>query len=484
MWNVEGGVYAPLSKWEITSIHQASLSILDTVGVQVGEEPFLQLLSDIGAEVEKDGRVRIPRPVVLKVLEMVPHRVALYGRDEILPLDVGERRVYLGTGGAAINILDLDSGEPRDPTLADLGNIAWLVENLDHIHFLLRPVVAKDVPAGILDVNKFYVCLANTNKHVMASATSSDSAKDVIELAAMITGGEDVLKTQPIISFVVSWMISPLKLDTAAGAVLATIVEKGVPVALSSAPMAGSTAPATLAGLLAQVHAEELFGLVLTQAIREEAPVLYGPVPAVADMRTMGYCGGAVESALLNAACVQLARFVKVPVYADAGLTDSKLSDIQAGYEKAANILLVALAGGNYIHHAAGMLESMLTVAYEQFVIDNDIIGMALRTLQGITVNVNTLAVKVIEEVGPGGNYLTQRHTLDHIRGSEYFFPATPDRQSRSAWEAAGGLDARERARTIAREILQKDRPVMIPSGLDQKIRSRFHILTPPRTKP
>lgn len=484
MWNGGGGVYAPLNKWELTSIHQASLSILDKVGVQVSEEPFLQLLSDIGGKVEKDGRVRIPRPVVLKVLEMVPHRVVLYGRDEIPQLDVGERRVYLGTGGAAINILDLDSGEARDPTLADLGNIAWLVENLDHIHFLLRPVVAKDVPAEILDVNKFYVCLANTNKHVMASAKSPDLAKDVIELAATIGGGEDALQAQPIISFIVSWMISPLKLDTKASEVLAMVVEKGLPVVLSSAPVAGSTAPATLGGLLAEVHAEELFGLVLAQAIREEAPVLYGPVPAVADMRTMGYCGGAIESGLLNVACVQLARLIKVPICADAGLTDSKLPDIQAGYEKAANILLVALAGGNYIHHAAGMLESMLTVAYEQFVIDNDIIGMALRALQGITVNHRTLATKVIEAVGPGGNFLTQRHTLDHIRGSEYFFPATPDRQPRSAWEEAGGLDARERARAIAREILQKDRPVLIPFDVDQKIRARFDILTPPRAMP
>ncbi|RLE40733.1 hypothetical protein DRJ23_01430 [Candidatus Acetothermia bacterium] len=196
-------------------------------------------------------------------------------------------------------------------------------------------------------------------------------------------------------------------------------------------------------------------------------------------MRTMNYLGGAIESALLNAACVQLGGLIDVPTYSDAGLTDSKLPDIQAGYEKAANIILVAMAGGNYIHHSAGMLESMLTVAYEQFVIDNDINGMALRALQGITVDEDTLATEVIERVGPGGNYLTQRHTLDHIRGDEYYLPTTADRRSRTAWEQAGGVDARERAREIVREILARERPALIPPEVDAQIRARFDIIAP-----
>lgn len=485
MWNsgLSGGKYQVLSLKDLEKIHQTAISVLDEVGVQVGKEPFLQIFSDAGCKVERDGRVRVPAGVVAEALEKVPHRVILHGRGEVPLLDLGAWRVHLGTGGAAVNILDLDSGEVRDPMLADLGDIAWLVENLENVHFLLRPVVARDVSPEILDVNKFYACLANSNKHVMASAASPETAQQVIELAAMIAGGVQELQDKPIISFVTSWMISPLKLDTKSAEVLLTVVNSGIPVALSSAPVAGSTAPATLAGLLVQVHAEELFGIVLTQAIREGAPVLYGPVPAVADMRTMSYLGGAIESALLNVACVQLAGLIDVPIYSDAGLTDSKLPDVQAGYEKAANIILVAMAGGNYIHHSAGMLESMLTVAYEQFVIDNDINGMALRALRGIKVSEDTLAREVIERVGPGGNYLTERHTLDHIRGDEYYLPATADRRSRASWEEAGGLDARARAKEIAREILKRKRPALIPPEVDEQIRARFDIVASKRAR-
>jgi len=471
-----------LSEHELAQIHEAALDVLTRVGVQVESEPFLTILSDAGCKVEKDGRVMISPQVVADALEKVPNRVVLHGRGEIPSLDLGGRRVHLGTGGAAVNILDLDSGEPRHPTLVDLGNIAWLVENLENIHFLLRPVVARDVPPEILDINKFYTCLANTTKHVMGSASSPQSAREVINLATMIAGGKEELRDKPIISFVTSWMISPLKLDLKSAEVLLTVIKGGIPVALSSAPITGSTAPATLAGLLVQVHAEELSGIVLAQTVCPGAPVLYGPVPAVADMRTMNYLGGAIESALLNAACVQLAALIDVPIYSDAGLTDSKLPDIQAGYEKAASIILVAMAGGNYIHHSAGMLESMLTVAYEQFVIDNDINGMALRALQGIEVNNDTLAAGVIEGVGPGGNFLTQRHTLTHLRGKEYYIPTTSDRRSRDSWMNDGGLDARDRARHIAREILAKERPFLISRKIDDSIRARFDIVTPRKT--
>jgi len=233
MLHVNGGTYRILSEQDLSRIHQAALTVLSRVGVEVGSEQFLTILSDVGGRVERDGRVTIPPEVVAEALEKVPNRVVLHGRGEVPPLDLGERRVHLGTGGAAVNILDLDSGEVRDPTLADLGDIAWLVENLENIHFLLRPVVARDVPPEILDINKFYTCLANTNKHVMASAASPESAREVIELAGMVAGGKKELRDKPIISFVTSWMISPLKLDAKSAEVLLAVIESGIPVALS-----------------------------------------------------------------------------------------------------------------------------------------------------------------------------------------------------------------------------------------------------------
>ena len=466
-----------LSDDDIRTIDRTSRSILTKTGIGVGSEPFLEIFASAGANVGKDGCVRFPDRVIDGAIESTPRRVLLHGRGGIPPLDLTGNHVYLGTGGAAIRVLDLEDGCTRDPKLADLADIAWLVENLDNIHFFLRPVVARDVPPDSLDVCTFYTCLANTSKHVMGAAASPETAKDVIDLAALVAGGSESLAENPIISFITSWMISPLTLDTGTSKVLMTVAEAGIPVALSSAPVAGSTAPATLSGLLAQAHAEQLSGIVFAQAIRRGAPILYGPVPAVADFHTMGYAGGAIESALLNAGCAQLAHSIGVPVYSDAGLTDSKLPDIQAGYEKGMNILLLALAGGNYIHHSGGMLESMLTVAYEQYVIDNDINGMALRALRGITVSPETLAEEVIASVGPGGNFLTQKHTLAHIRTDEYFVPATADRQGRAAWETAGSLDARERAIGVAREILQRPRGEFIPSDVERQIRNSFDLV-------
>ena len=475
-----GDKYGILSREEIEKIHKSSLCVLEEVGVRVDDEHFLTLFEETGANVDKNERlVKLPPSMVEEFVGMAPGEVLLAGRNPENDLLVGGRRVYLGTGGAAIHILDLETGEPRDPILRDQYNLGWLTENLENVHFYQCPVVCTDIPKEVVSINSFYAALAGTRKNVQESATDPQTAREIIEMAAMIAGGEETLRERPFISFVTSWMISPLKLDIGTSRVLETVASYGIPVALSSAPVTGSTAPATLAGLLTLVHAEELFGITLAQIVREGAPILYGPVPAVANMRNMAYLGGAIETGMMNAAAVQMADYINVPIYSDAGQTDSKLPDIQAGYEKGANILQVAMAGGNYIHHAAGMLESMLTVSYEQFVIDNDINGMALRALQGIKVNDDTLALDVIKVVGPGGNYLTQRHTLKYARSDEFYIPSGADRSSRVDWEKAGGKDARERAREIVRGILNQERPQLIPATIDSQIRRQFDIRLP-----
>jgi trimethylamine--corrinoid protein Co-methyltransferase len=309
----------------------------------------------------------------------------------------------------------------------------------------------------------------------MGAAQSVATVREVIEMAAVIAGGEEALVRRPIISFITSWMISPLQCATETTRVLLEIVRHKIPVALSSAPMAGSTSPITLAGTLAQVHAEQLSGIVLTQLASPGAPILYGAIPSMADMRTMAYVGGGIEFALMNAAISQMAQWIGVPNYNSAALTDSKVPDIQAGYEKAFSICLCALAGSNYIHHAAGMLESMRAVAYEQFVIDDEIIGMALRLLKGIQVDDETLGFEVIRDVGPAGNFLSSMHTVEFMR-REYYPQRLADRQSREAWEESGSMDGRARARRKAQEILRTHSPSEINPGVDQEIRKRFDI--------
>jgi trimethylamine--corrinoid protein Co-methyltransferase len=326
-----------------------------------------------------------------------------------------------------------------------------------------------------MDINQFYASLSNTTKHIMGAAQSVQTARDVIEMAQMIAGGKEALVKRPIISFVTSWMISPLHFATETTQVLLEIVRNKIPVALSSAPMAGSTSPVTLAGTLAQVHAEQLSGIVLTQLANPGSPVLYGAIPSMADLKTMGYVGGGIEFGLMNAAISQMAQSIQVPNYNSAGLTESKLPDIQAGYEKAYSVCLCVMAGSNYIHHAAGMLESMRAVAYEQFVIDDEIIGMALRLLKGIQIDRETLGLEALREVGPSGNFLSSMHTIKFMR-QEYFRQTLGDRQTRETWENSGSLDGRERARRKAREILKTHLPKGLDAKIDQEIRKRFDI--------
>ncbi len=475
MQALSGGQYQPLSEKDIARIHEAALRILEETGVRVGLEGAREIFRRHGARV--DGEiVRISPAVIEKALSVAPRQFLMAGREEKHDLILGDKRVYMGTGGAALTVLDPETGRARPGTLRDVAEIARLCDALENVHFYLRPCIPRDIPPEAMDINQFYAALANTTKNVMAAAQSPENARMIIEMAAMIAGGREALIKRPFISFVTSWMISPLHFADETTRVLLEVTANRIPVALSSAPMAGSTSPVTLAGTLVQVHAEQLSGIALTQFAHPGAPVLYGAIPSMADMKWMTYLGGGVEFGLMNAAIAQMARHIGVPNYNSAGLTDAKIPDIQSGYEKAFSLCLCALAGSNFIHHAAGMLESMKAVAYEQYVIDNEIIGMALRLLKGIRIDEETLGLDAIREAGPGGNYLSSPHTVRFMR-QEYFRPSVADRQNREAWEAAGAPDGRERARRIAKKILESHRPTEIDPVVDGEIRKRFTIL-------
>jgi trimethylamine--corrinoid protein Co-methyltransferase len=477
---LNGGIYKPLSPEGIETIHEASLTILEKTGItyESGLEETAAMLRDAGAGVDAENkRIRLPRDLIRKQTAMAPSQVVLYSRDGKYDLDLTRDKVHLGTGGAAVKILDLETGEPRSSTLKDLYDIGRLVDRLNHIHFFLRPCIPTDIPETDYDVNMFYACFKATGKHVMSGVNDEAGLHRVINMAAMLAGGKEQLQAKPFISVITSFAISPLKLCTQSTLIMQECNRQGIPVALSAAPMSGSTSPMTMAGTLAQLHAEQLAGIAMCQLTRPGAPVLYGGIPGMANMATMGYLGGGVECGMMNAAIHQLAAHIQVPNYNSAGLSDAKLPDAQAGWEKAMTILLAAMGGSNYMHHSAGMLESMLTVAYEQFVIDDEIIGMTCKVLKGIDVDADHLALDVIDTVGPAGNYMTSPHTMRYMR-SEYFQGnGVTDRKIRHQWEKGGALDARERANVIARRILEAPETPYIPADVDRAIRETFHIL-------
>jgi trimethylamine--corrinoid protein Co-methyltransferase len=232
-----------------------------------------------------------------------------------------------------------------------------------------------------------------------------------------------------------------------------------------------------MAGTLAQIHAEQLAGITICQLTNPGSPLLYGGIPGMANLRTMGYLGGAVECGMMNAAIHQLAHYIKVPNYNSSGLTDSKIPDTQAGWEKAFTSLLAAMGGSNYVHHAAGMLESMIAVAYEQYVIDDEIIGMACKVLKGIDVDPEHLALEVIDSVGPGGNFMMSPHTLEHMRDEYFNGNGVTDRKSRQKWEKGGSSNTRDRAMKIAKKLLGEEERSYIPEDVDKVIREKYRIL-------
>lgn len=477
---VSGGQYKPLSLNQIEKLHGAALSILEKTGMtfEPGLEDVAELLGSNGASADMENRViKFPSAMITEVISNAPEQVTLYGRKEENNLNLSRDRVHMGTGGAAIKILDLDSGDIRPTTLKDLGMVSRLVDKLENIHFLVRPCIPTDIDEADYDINMYYACLSSTTKHVMSGVNDEKGLADVVNMASLIAGGEEELRAKPFISVITSFAISPLKLCTQSTRIMREAVKKGIPVALSCAPMAGSTSPLTMAGTLAQMHAEQLAGIVICQLTKPGAPILYGGIPGMANLKTMGYLGGAVECGVMNAAAHQLSDYLKIPNYNSSGLTDSKIPDGQAGYEKAFTTLLAAMGGSNYVHHAAGMLESMLTIAHEQFVIDDEIIGNSCKVLKGINCDEEHLALDVIEEVGPGGNYMMSPHTMEHLYSEYYMGNGVADQKSRANWEKDGSLDISERAKKIAKSILGEPMENKIPGEIDQEIRKKFNIL-------
>jgi trimethylamine--corrinoid protein Co-methyltransferase len=470
-----GGQYAPLSLDQIGRIHQTSLRVLEEVGVQMDVDEALEVFEAGGASV--DGtRVQIDAKLVEQCLQKAPHQIRLCGRQEKYDLLAEDKRTYFGTGGAAINVVDLTTGEVRPSRLKDIADFARLVEHLPNVDFYVIPCVAQDVDEADLPVSELFAAVSNTSKHVIGPAFTPRGARQIIAMGEMMADGR--FQERPFFSITISWMTSPLTFDPVGTRTLMEVVKKRVPVTLSSAPMAGATSPITLAGTLVQLHAEELAGIVFTQLVSPGAPVIYGGIPSMADMRRLTYIGGGVEFGMMNAAIAQLSHYINLPNHNSAGITEAKIPDIQAVYEKCFAILQCALSGSNLIHHAAGILESLLTISQEQLVIDNEIIGMARRAVQGVEVNVDKLAFAAIEEVGPGGTYASSEHTVHHL-GEEFYEPSLADRSARRHWEEMGMEDIAAKARRRAHAILEAPPAAPpIPRRTEQELRRRFKVVT------
>ena len=470
---LDGGSFKPLTLEAISQINETALRVIEEIGCEVNSKIALEALEAVGAAVDKEQRrVRLPREKTLELISKAPSEITLCGRNnEENDIHLGGARVYTGTGGTALYIYEPATGEKRQATLADLKRIAGLVDKLDNIHLFLLSTYPNELPLEQVDVNRFFAGLDNTTKHIMGGVYTHDGVQQVIRMAEMVAGSAAALRERPIIS-VIACSISPFIIDGGYGDMVVDIARSGIPLVCPAEPLCGATSPVTLAGNLVVQTVDSLMGVMLAQAVNPGTPVIFGSVATNTDLRDLKYIAGSVEMGLLNAAGAQMAQFYQLPFYATGGMTDAKVLDAQSGYESAITSLLCALAGANFIHDAAGLMEFAMTVCYEKYVIDNEILGMVMRAVEGIRVDDETLAYDLIKEVGPGGNFVTARHTR-HFMRREHYQPTLSDRNNREVWEEKGGKDTWERAAEAVRVILDNHIGVL-PDEVRRKVLSEM----------
>ncbi|MBW2148982.1 MAG: trimethylamine methyltransferase family protein [Deltaproteobacteria bacterium] len=474
VWNLRGGKLKYLTDDEIEEIHHRALDVLLQVGCFFEHTDARAILGKAGCMVdEMSGIVKFPPTLVEQALRQCPSGMLLAARNPAYDIYAEGDRVYFGTGTLSIKVVDLETGQIRMGTLQDCKDFARLVDALEYVHFFKGMIHPQDVNQKVAELYMVYAAYTNTTKHVSSLPYSPEGASDLVRMGQVVAGGAEAFKSRPTM-LVNVLAVSPLQWSEANLGALMNMARMGAPMIIGSEPQAGTTGPCTLAGTLLLNVAETLAGIVLAQVIQPGIPVMYGNVSSIADMRSGLFASGAVELGVMNVAMNQMARYYGLPTYSTGGMSDSKLSDAQSGTEKALQALMVALGGGNFIHDAAGLFECCLTSSYEQYVIDNEMLGMVARALDGMRVTPETLAFDVIKAVGPRGNFLGQRHTLNHIR-TEHFLPRIFNRQTREDWERDGALDVREVARQRAREILDSHQPEPLPEEVDKELRDIIH---------
>jgi len=467
---LEGGSFKVLDDQSVLRIHQAAMQVIEEVGFEVQSETALDLFAKAGADVDRNKHlVRLRESRVKELVAGAPSEIRLCGQDPAHDIVLGGRRVYAGTGGTAIYVYQPDTNQVRPASMQDLRSIARLVDKLDNIHLFMLPTYPNELPVEQVDANRFFAGLDNTTKHVMGGVYTSDGVKNVIKMAEIVAGSAEALRDRPLISMI-TCTISPFRMDKTYGDLLVTIARSGIPVVCPAEPLCGATSPVTLAGNVVVQTVDSLMGVMLTQVTNPGTPVIFGSVATSTDLRNLRYLAGSVEMGLINAAGAQMAQFYGLPFYATGGMTDSKTLDAQSGYESALTAMLCALAGANFIHDAAGLMEFAMTVCYEKYVIDNEILGMVMRSVQGIRVDDDTLALDLIKQAGPGGNFVAARHTRRFMRG-EHYQPTLSDRVSREDWEAQGSKTTWQKASERVQELLSGDR-YGLPDAVRQRIRN------------
>ncbi len=454
--------YRMFSDAQLDHIHLATLEVLRRTGVRVRERESLDLLRAAGCVVTDGNLVRFPAHVIEDALQAAPSRIVLCKRTGEPGMYLEGHRTYFGTGSDLPNTRDLDTGERRLSLLSDVKKTARLADALPNLDFVMSMALPSDVPSATSDRRSFLAMTENTSKPLVFTAWDEAGLADIIKMAEIIAGGPEELSLKP---FLLAYLepTSPLQHSEVVLRKVLMMADHGLPFVYAPGPIDGASAPVTQAGALVMSNAESLSGLAITQLRRKGAPFVLGSGSGPLDMRTMVATYSSPEFMLHCMGMAELAHYYyRLPVWGFSGCSDSKLPDIQAGIESSLWILWTALSGANLVHDV-GYIESGLTCSYEMMVINDEVIGFVRKLLRGIEISPETLALDVIDKVGPGGDYLVTEHTSNHYR--KVWYPRVFDRRSISQWQKAGEPTTVTKAREIAKKTIETHTPSLLDTN-------------------
>ena len=475
---MQGGTYKPLTQLDMERINEAALTALEEIGLADAPQSGIDIMVGAGAILGEDGRLRYPRALIEDMLAKANREITLSARNPKHDLHLSEKKVHYGTAGAAVHMVDVQTRSYRESTVRDLHNAARIVEHLDNIHFVQRPMVCRDILDNReMDLNTIYACATGTEKHIGTSFTEPNFVDDAFEMLHMIAGGEDKWRERPFVSNSNCFVVPPMKFATESCQVMEKCIAGGMPILLLSAGQAGATAPAPIAGAIVQAVAECLAGLVYVNAIQPGHPAIFGTWPFVSDLRTGAMSGGSGEQALLTAGCAQMHHYYGLPGGAAAGIADAKLPDMQAGWEQAMSNVMAGLTGLNMVYEAAGMHASLLGFCHESLILGDDLLGQAMRCVRGIEVSEDTVGLETMRAtcLGGPGHYLGSDQTLSLMQ-TEYIYPVLADRSSPKEWQEKDRPDLIEQAVARKETLIAAPTQAALPPEVDAQIRQRFKI--------
>lgn len=456
-----------ISTDQIEEIHLATLEVLDRVGVNVFEKEALSLLKQRGAYVD-NNRVRIPAWMVEEALTSVPSRVAICNRAGERAMFLEKGRIYFGTGSATQYIVDVFNGQRRATLKQDVENAAKITDGLKNVDFVMAMSLASDVAPHNAFVHEFEAMVLNTIKPILFCAKDVNDLDCICQMAETVAGGHDVLAENPFIVLYAE-PSSPLQHSRDTIEKLLYCAEKMVPVICGPAVMMGATGPVSAAGSLVTANCEILSGLVIHQLKNKGAPFIYGGGVPPMDMKTFLCSYAAPEEHLNSAAMVKMAQYYNLPVFTTSGCSDSPVFDQQAGMEAGFNLLVHGLAGSNLIHDLGYMGAGAIT-SMEMLALCDETVGMVKHYLKGIEINSKTLALDVIEKVGPGGNFIAEEHTFLNFK-KQMYFPELLNRHAYDKWREAGGTSFSQRANDKVKSILEDHKVPQLSKEIVNKVK-------------